>query len=142
MTSYQLQLVLPLFAMAFLTLSLLFVLGFKRYMAAKKHLVDPSYYKLYRGDGEPDEIHKIARNVSNLFEVPILFYVAVVLALLLKAESALLIYSAWLFAALRFLHSFIHCNSNKVINRFKVYALSCFVLLIFWITLLIEILMR
>lgn len=142
MTSYQLQLVLPVFAIVFLTLSILFTLGIRRYAAAKKHQLDPSYYKLYRGDGEPDELHQMARNVSNLFEVPVLFYLAIVLCLVLKTESMILVYAAWIFVVLRFVHSYIHCTSNKVIHRFKVYVLSCLALVILWITLLTEILAR
>jgi hypothetical protein len=39
---------------------------------------------------------------------------------------------AWLYVALRYVHSFIHLTYNRVIHRFAVYVLSTVILFMLW----------
>ena len=82
-----------------------------------------------------------SNNLKNLFELPVLFYVAVLLSLVLMIQDMLLVQLAWGFVALRILHSVIHCSYNNVNHRFAAYALSCLFLLFMWIRLASFILM-
>lgn len=82
-----------------------------------------------------------SNNLKNLFEVPILFYLAVLLSLVLIVQDDLLVYLAWGFVALRAVHSFIHCSYNNVSHRFAAYALSCLLLMFMWVRLATFILM-
>ena len=140
MTSFQTLIALPLFAMVVLTFAVLFTLGAKRYKAAKTREFDLSYYKLYQGDGEPSHIRKLARNLENLFETPVIFYLAIILTIALRLESSILLILAWTYVFLRYIHSYIHCTSNKVVWRFRVYVISCLILLTYWIMLFFKIL--
>lgn len=83
-----------------------------------------------------------ANNLMNLFEMPVLFYLAVLLSLILLVQDELLVILAWIYVALRYIHSFIHCTYNKVMHRFQVYFLSCVVLLFIWLRLATFILIR
>lgn len=132
MSALQIQLALSVCALALLTFTVLFTLGTQRYKAAKSGAVDISFYKLYQGHSEPDNIRKLSRNLTNLFEMPVLFYAGVILTLSLSLESTILVYLAWIFVALRYLHSFIHCTKNKVKLRFRVYLISTLILLSYW----------
>jgi hypothetical protein len=76
-----------------------------------------------------------ANNLMNLLEMPVLFYLAVVLSLVLLIQDQVLVILCWAYVALRYLHSFIHCTYNKVMHRFQVYFVSCIVLLFIWIRL-------
>ena len=76
-----------------------------------------------------------SNNLKNLFEMPMLFYVAVVLALLLMIQDVLLVRLAWGFVILRFIHSVVHCTYNRVMHRFIAYAVSCLFLAFIWIRL-------
>ena len=76
-----------------------------------------------------------SNNLKNLFELPVLFYTAVLLSLLLMIQDMLLVQLAWGFVALRVVHSVIHCSYNNVNHRFAAYALSCLFLLFMWIRL-------
>lgn len=76
-----------------------------------------------------------ASNFRNLFEMPVLFYLAVLLTLILLVQDTLLIALSWAFVLLRALHSFIHCTYNNVLHRFTAYAASCVVLLLLWLQL-------
>lgn len=74
-----------------------------------------------------------ANNFRNLFEMPVLFYLAVVLSLILFVQDTLLVQLAWAYVALRALHSFVHCTYNRVLHRFLAYAASSLVLLLMWV---------
>ena len=81
-----------------------------------------------------------ADNFKNLFELPVLFYLAIVLSLVLLIQDTLLVQLAWGFVVLRGIHSFIHCTYNKVLHRFTVYIASSLVLILMWYRLALYIL--
>jgi hypothetical protein len=74
-------------------------------------------------------------NYSNLFELPVLFFTAILLTLILMVQDSILVTLAWAFVASRYVHSFIHVSYNKVMHRFAVFLFSSFVLLAFWVRL-------
>ncbi|MDT8320381.1 MAG: MAPEG family protein [Xanthomonadales bacterium] len=76
-----------------------------------------------------------SNNLQNLFEMPLLFYVAVLLSLTLMVQDAMLVRLAWGFVVLRTLHSIVHCSYNRVMHRFVAYAFSCLFLLFIWVRL-------
>ena len=75
---------------------------------------------------------RAADNFRNLFELPVLFYLAVVIAQATGSVTPLLLGLAWAFVALRALHSLIHCSYNKVMHRFQAYLLGGLVLWAMW----------
>lgn len=83
-----------------------------------------------------------SNNLKNLFEMPILFYTAVLLSLLLMVQDSFLVWLSWGFVGFRYAHSAIHCTYNDVNHRFAVYAASCLFLLLIWIRLASYILMH
>lgn len=76
-----------------------------------------------------------ADNYRNLFEMPVLFYLALVVAALTDQVSTTVVGLAWAYVAARALHSIIHCTYNKVMHRFRAFVLSAFVLLSLWCVL-------
>ena len=76
-----------------------------------------------------------SNNLKNLFELPILFYTAILLSLVLMIQDPLLVQLAWGFVILRIVHSVIHCTYNNVNHRFAAYAVSALFLLFIWIRL-------
>jgi hypothetical protein len=78
-----------------------------------------------------------ADNFRNLFELPVLFYVALIVAAQTAQVTASVLVLAWLFVVLRFAHSAIHCTYNRVYHRFYVYVAGGFVLFALWAVLAI-----
>ena len=76
-----------------------------------------------------------ANNYSNLFESPVLFYTAILLALILMLQDSLLVVFAWLYVASRYAHSLVHVTYNKVMHRFSLFVFSIFMLLAMWMRL-------
>ena len=62
----------------------------------------------------------------------ILPYVALLVAFLSAQVSTVTLTLAWVFVALRIVHSVIHCSYNKVMHRFYAYVSSSLVLWILW----------
>lgn len=73
-----------------------------------------------------------ADHFSNLFEVPVLFYVLCALAFATQLVTPLLVIGAWIFVMLRALQGVIHCTYNRVMHRFPVYLLSTLLLFAMW----------
>jgi hypothetical protein len=83
---------------------------------------------------------RAADNFRNLFELPVLFYLALVVAAMTAQAGLPVLVLAWTFVALRVLHSWIHCTYNKVMHRFQAYVAGGVVLWVLWIVLAIGLL--
>jgi hypothetical protein len=70
-----------------------------------------------------------ADNFRNLFETPVLFYALVGVAIASNYVPTWLVVGAWLYVALRIVHSLIHCTYNRVMQRFAAFGAG-FVLLV------------
>lgn len=129
----------PVFALVALTTFVIFRLGFLRFSAVKSREVDFRYYKIYAGYEEPEKLAAASRHLVNLFEAPVLFYLACVLILVTDQTTPLLLGLAWAYVVLRYVHSYIHLGPNIVIRRFQVFVLSWLVLLAIWIALGVQV---
>ncbi|GGK07970.1 MAPEG family protein [Luteimonas terricola] len=74
-------------------------------------------------------------NYRNLFELPVLFYFAVAVALAARVQDPWVLGLAWGFVALRLAHSVIQCGYNKVMHRFPVFIAGVLVLALLWVRL-------
>jgi hypothetical protein len=85
---------------------------------------------------------RAADNFRNLFELPVLFYVALLVLALIGQVSPLSLLLAWLFVALRIVHSGIHCTYNRVVHRFYAYLAGGMVLWALWGVIAVDLLAR
>jgi hypothetical protein len=83
-----------------------------------------------------------ADNFRNLFEVPVLFYALVAVALATSAIAPWLVVGAWIFVALRVVHSAIHCTYNRVMHRVSAFLASLFVVVALWVALFVSLVAR
>ncbi len=140
MAAPGMEILYPTFALAGLTLICVFRMGFLRFSAVRRGELDPRYYRLYRDHEEPEYLRAISRHVVNLYEAPILFYAVSIIAFVTESVTTLLIVLAWTYVALRYAHSYIHLTSNKVLYRFRLFAVSQIVLLVLWVVVLLSLL--
>ena len=126
----------PVFAMFVLTISVAMRLAALRYSAVSQGKVSGKFYEAYVGD-EPLYLRVTARHLTNLLEVPVLFYIGCLLAFVTHQSGVLVIGLAWAYVLLRVIHTLIHLGSNIVIWRFRVFALSVFALVALWVTLFV-----
>lgn len=72
-------------------------------------------------------------NFRNLFEVPVLFYALVAMALATAHMPGWLVAGAWTYVALRVVHSLIHCTYNKVMHRLAAFLASFGLVVALWV---------
>ena len=130
---------LPLFVQVALTFFLLFWSGRARVAAVRRGDVHPRDIAL-RQPNWPKQETQIANAYHNQLELPVLFYVLTVLAIITRHADLLFVALAWLFVVLRLVHAYIHLTSNHVGRRFAVFAASALVLLVMWVIFAVRIL--
>lgn len=116
----------PMLAMMGVTAAVWVTLYAKRLPYLLKHQIDPQSIRTpdLMQAAVPEQVQYPAYNLRNLFELPVLFYILCLATMQLQAETPLLLGLAWLYVALRALHSMIHCSYNRVAHRFAAYFLS------------------
>jgi hypothetical protein len=123
-------------AMVLLTAIVLVRMVLLRIAAVKRGEIDARFYKTYQGDtGETRKVAQHNRHFVNLFENPVLFYAACIVAMVTGQGTQGMVWLAWTYVATRIVHTFIHLGSNKIYPRMAIYGISWVVLLAMWVTL-------
>lgn len=73
-----------------------------------------------------------ADNFRNLFELPVLFYLALAVTAHARLLDPWLLALCWLFVLLRVAHSVIQCTTNRVMHRFQAHVAGALVLWSIW----------
>ena len=129
----------PLFAMFCLSF-IVGVMSFRaRVTAVRTGKLDARYFKTFNVGTPPENVVKLSRHYANLFELPVLFYTAVLLALILRIESQSALVWSWLFVIARVTHAFIHIGPNKLIPRIAAFMMGWVALTGLWGTLFLAI---
>ncbi|MBC8024219.1 MAG: MAPEG family protein [Burkholderiales bacterium] len=115
------------------TLVILYLVGRRRFAAARKRLVTAADFASGESDRVPEEVRIPNRNLVNLLETPVLFYVACLTVFALGKVDGWSVGLAWVFVALRIAHRVVHLTYNNVMHRLRVFAASVVVLLALWI---------
>lgn len=122
----------PVFAQVLLTFALLFWTGRRRLSAVRGGAVKGRALTLGQRDW-PAPAQQAANTFSNQFEIPVLFYVLVGLALATRKADLAFVILAWVFVASRCVHAAVYLTSNHIPHRFRAYAAGTLVLLAMWI---------
>jgi hypothetical protein len=131
---------LPVAALVALTLVVALLLVRARFRAASRGQVKAGDFRYGESERVPPEARLPGRNLSNLFEFPVLFYVACVILYVVGAVDAAGLALAWAYVACRALHSLIHLTYNNVFHRLAAFAAGNLVLLAIWIRLVLAVL--
>jgi hypothetical protein len=124
-------LIWPVFVLALLTFAVWLRMFQSRVGEMKRRRIHPQAMASSAQTSQLEDT-RAADNFRNLFELPVLFYVAVILAIAGNLQSTALLVMAWAFVLLRILHSVIHCSYNRVMHRFRAYVLGGFILWAMW----------
>ncbi len=129
----------PVFAMALITFAVVPLILTTRISSVKQGVVYIEYYELFRGGEPPTSVLQTTRHWSNLFEAPILFYIVCLMAFSLQMESTLVLTMAWLYVAVRLVHSMIHLTYNRVYHRTSAFLVSQIILVVMWVLIFMEV---
>jgi hypothetical protein len=125
--------------MFMLTASIVAYTGGSRLAAIRRREVSIRYYRLYNEGEQTPRLHVIGRHLQNHFEVPPLFYIAVLFLYATGSVTPAAVVLAWLYFGSRCVHSFIHLGSNNVTHRFIAFAISGLILVGLWVSLLLSV---
>ena len=131
---------LPAVAMVALTVAVVFRMFFERQRQVRSdgiHMRDiPSSSQMATRFVDT----RAADNYRNLFEMPVLFYLALGVAYATSQVSPLVLALAWGYVIFRMLHSYIHCTYNRVMHRFYAFLASNVLLWGMWVVLAVGLL--
>jgi len=122
-------------AMAALTFAVALVVVRRRVGEMTRERIHPQSVALSAQIAQRLADSRASDNYRNLFELPVLFYFGVAVAVAAGVRDPWLLGLAWGFVALRIAHSAIQCSYNKVMHRFQVFVAGFLVLALFWIRL-------
>ena len=128
----------PAFALVALTAVVWVRLYFERVGEIRARRLDPQSLATAAAAAQTLRRVQASDNFRNLFEVPVLFYALCALVEAKGLSSPLLVLGAWVYVALRAIHSGIHLTYNRVTHRFLVYVASTAWLFVLWEAFLVR----
>ena len=87
----------------------------------------------------PVRATQFAYAFANQFELPVLFYVLTVLAIITHHADLLYVVLAWVFVVLRVFQAVVHVTNNNVRVRGAFYGAGALVLFIMWVIYIVRI---
>src|SRR6478752_3908130 len=121
---------LPVFVLVGLTFALLLGMATTRTRALKGG--ETRFKDIALGE-QPARATQIGNCFSNQFELPVLFYALIALALPLRHADLFIVLMSWVFVVTRFIHAGIFVSSNNLGRRSTIWLAGVLVLLAMWI---------
>lgn len=88
---------------------------------------------------EPEASAVAVRNLSNQFELPVLFFAASISLYVTGGAGLAAVAVAWIFVLARIVHAYVHVTSNRVLLRRRLFIVSLAVNLVQWLMLAVHI---
>jgi hypothetical protein len=131
---------LPLFVQVVLTFVLWNWMAYYRVTLINGGAVHPRDVAL-REPNWPPHVLQVGNAAHNQLEIPVLYYVLTILAIVTHQADLLFVVLSWLFVLARVAHAYIHVTSNRVSTRGPAFGVSLLVLMIMWIVFAVRILL-
>jgi hypothetical protein len=120
----------PVLALIVWTFVLWFWMYATRIPAMRAAGIDPAKMRNKKElDALPARTQQVAENYNHLHEQPTVFYALALYSHLAGTADEINVALAYLYVALRIVHSLIQCTTNFIPARFLVFALSSLVLM-------------
>jgi hypothetical protein len=143
MSEMNLDILWPTVALAALTYAVWFILLRKRFAhIAANRPTTADFANAEAASRYFRPVERPAQNLANLFEMPVLYFALVPLLIVTGSASAIQVGLAWVFVALRLVHTVIHIGPNTIRTRARVYIASCAALFAMWLGFAIDLLVH
>jgi hypothetical protein len=123
---------LPVYVQVALTFLLLLWMGSSRLSSLRAGQVKVKDIALGERNW-PTRILQVQNSYHNQFELPVLFYVLVALALFTRKADMLFVVMAWMFVVSRLVHAAIHVTTNKLSHRFMAFVVGVLIMAAMWV---------
>ncbi len=115
------------------------LLGYVRISGGLRGTISAEYIRVGEGAQPADKIVDIHHHFGNQFEVPVLFYLGCLTALVTESVGGATVALAWSFVVLRVLHTAIVLVNNNPRIRVGPYVLSTLAVWAIWANLFYEV---
>jgi hypothetical protein len=122
---------LPVFVLVGLTFALLLMMAGVRTRALTSGEV--KFRDIALGRNWPDRAAQVGNCFNNQFQLPLLFYVLVAIALPLRRADLVFVLLSWVFVVTRFAHAGIFVTSNDVRQRSLAWFAGVLILMAMWL---------
>jgi hypothetical protein len=89
----------------------------------------------------PERTTQVANCFANQFEIPVLFYILIAIALPLRRTDLVIVLLSWVFVVTRFAHAGIFVTSNDLNRRSLAWFAGVLVLFAMWVYFALKILL-
>lgn len=127
----------PVMAMLLLNFVVAVILLRRRIKAVQEGL-NPAYFRFNRGVKLPNHLLTAEQHYQNMHEMPMVFFVMIVVVYLAVEVNLFLLILAWAYVIFRVIHTFIHLGGNNILWRRNAFVASFLVLSLMWLGLLVE----
>ena len=132
----RMSILFPVVALATLTFAVLLLIPLRRFRAGAAGRVAFDDFRYGESARVPPDVALPNRNMMNLLELPVLFYVACLAFYVTDRVNAAALALAWSYVGLRTAHSAIHLTYNRVRHRLVAFGASNVALVMLWTSLL------
>ena len=129
-----------LFVLVLMTFMIGFILAGVRAPMLTRGEVRPEAVSLRQPNWPPRAL-QLGYSFQNQFELPMLFYVLTILAIISKHADLLFVVMAWIFVLTRLAHATVHCTSNNLRARGSFFGIGALILTIMWLIFIVRILL-
>jgi hypothetical protein len=123
----------PVLAQVLLTYVVYVVMSSRRIGAVKAGNARPSDFKVPSIEPEPSAT--AARNLTNQFELPVLFFAACLSLFVTGGAGMAAVIVAWAFVLARAAHAWIHLTTNRIRQRRMLFVVGLTINLVQWLLL-------
>ena len=132
---------MPMLVQVGLTFVLLLWMGALRSRALRLGQVDAHHVRL-REPNWPPRVLQVGNAYHNQLELPVLFYVVVLLAFQTQTLDVVLLVLSWMFVLSRLVHAYVHVTSNRLDRRTGVFGVGAIALLLMWVIVIARFLLH
>tara|TARA_B110000008_G_scaffold46967_1_gene45329 strand:+ start:3332 stop:3745 length:414 start_codon:yes stop_codon:yes gene_type:complete len=126
---------IPLLGQVILTFSVGVLARLRREKSVKEGF-NWRYFKTFEGDKPPRYVLQADQHLVNLFEAPMLFFAAGILAVSLDTVDTVMLLMASIYVISRVIHAIISLTNNRLLWRARIFIFSTIILLIMWFWLI------
>ncbi|KQW23311.1 hypothetical protein ASC80_08545 [Afipia sp. Root123D2] len=122
---------LPVFVQVGLVFALLFMVAGVRTTSLRSREI--TFKDIALGQNWPARSMQVGNCFNNQFQLPVLFYALIALALPLRQTDLIIVVLSWVFVVTRLIHAGIFITSNNVQQRSLAWFAGVLVLLAMWV---------
>jgi hypothetical protein len=126
---------LPLLGQVILTFCV-GALALRRRIKSVKEGFNWRYFKTFEGEKPPRYVLQADQHLVNLFETPMLFFAAGILAISLDTVDTVILLIASIYVISRVIHAIISLTNNRLLWRGRVFVFSTIIILMMWFWLI------